>query len=95
MRLRFTPTVVTCSRTNAIAGIADNHDGTITLTFIGTPQAQYYVVASPDMTPPTSSWVPLAGSTNTVTNVSGQWQLTLTNTASQQYYRSTAVVPCP
>jgi phosphotransferase system IIA component len=87
--------LVTCSQTNAIVGIADNLDGTFTLTFIGTPQAQYYVVASPDVGVPMGSWTPLAGSTNTVTNIGGQWQITVTNTAAQQYYRSTAVVPCP
>ena len=87
--------LVTCSQTNAIVGIADNLDGTFTLTFIGTPQAQYYVVANSAAVAPMSNWLPLAGSTNTVTNTSGLWQVTVTNTAAQQYYRSTAVVPCP
>ncbi len=87
--------LVTCSQTNAIVGIADNRDGTFTLTFIGTPQAQYYVVANSAAVAPMSNWLPLAGSTNTVTNPSGLWQFTVTNTAAQQYYRSTAVVPCP
>ena len=87
--------LATCSQTSAILRIADNLDGTFTITFIGTPQMQYYVVASPDVTAPMDSWAPLAGSTNTVTNTSGQWQVTVTNTAPQQYYRSTAVVPCP
>jgi autotransporter-associated beta strand protein len=95
VHLHYTPAAVPCSQTNAIVGIADNHNGTFTISFLGTPQAQYYVAASPDMAAPTSNWVPLAGSTNTVTNGSGQWQLTVTNTASQQYYRSRAVVPCP
>ena len=87
--------LVTCSQTNAIVGIADNLDGTFTITFVGTPQAQYYVVASADVAASMSGWAPLAGSTNTVTNTSGQWQITVTNTAPQQYYRSTTVVPCP
>jgi autotransporter-associated beta strand protein len=86
---------VTCSQTNALLSIADNLDGTITLTFVGTPQAAYYVLASADVAAPMASWVPVAGSTNTVTNVSGLWQCTVTNTAPQQFYRGTAVVPCP
>ena len=34
--------------TNAVVSITDNQDGTFTLTFIGTPQAQYYVVTQID-----------------------------------------------
>ena len=84
-----------CSQTNALLSMADNLNGTLTLTFVGTPQADYYVLASPDVTAPMTNWVPVAGSTNTVTNASGQWQFTLTNTAPQQFYRATAVAPCP
>ena len=86
---------VTCSQTNALLSLADNLDGTCTLTFVGTPQAEYYVLASPDVATPMTRWVPAAGSTNMVTNTSGLWQFTITNTAPQQFYRSTAVVPCP
>jgi autotransporter-associated beta strand protein len=78
--------LVACSQTNAIVGISLNQDGTFTLTFIGTPQAQYYLVASPDASASMTNWVPLAGSTNTVTDSTGLWQLILTNTISQQYY---------
>ena len=84
-----------CSQTNAIVGVAGNTNGTFTLTFLGTLQAQYYVLASPDVAAPPGAWLSLAGSTNTVTNSSGLWQLTVTNVASQQYYRSRAVTPCP
>jgi autotransporter-associated beta strand protein len=95
VHLHFNPSVP-CGQTNMIAGIANNHDGTFTLSFIGTPQSQYYLLASPDATAPLTNWFPLAGSTNTVTNESGQWQLTVTNyDASQQYYRAAAVIPCP
>jgi hypothetical protein len=87
--------VVTCSQTNALLSLVDNLDGTSTLTFMGTPQAEYYLLASPDVAAPMTNWVPVAGSTNTVTNVNGLWQFTLTNTPPQQFYRSTAVVPCP
>jgi hypothetical protein len=86
---------VTCSQTNALLSVADNPDGTFTLTFVGTPQAQYSVLASPDAATPMTSWAPVAGSTTMVTNASGLWQFTVTNTAPQQFYRSAAVVPCP
>ncbi len=88
---------VTCSQTNALLSIGNNFDGTLTLSFLGTPQAQYYVVSSPDVSAAMSSWTVLAGSTNTVTNLSGFWTLTvpLTNSGSQLFYRSAAVVPCP
>jgi hypothetical protein len=75
--------------------VVDNPDGTFTLTFVGTPQAEYYLLASPDAAAPMTSWALVAGSTTTVTNASGLWQFTATNTAPQQFYRSVAVVPCP
>ena len=78
--------LVTCSQTNALLSAADNFDGTFTLTFVGTPQAEYYVLASSDAAAPMTNWAPVVGSTNTVTNVSGSWQFTVTNSA---------VVPCP
>ena len=84
-----------CSQTNTLLSLADNPNGTSTLTFVGTPQAQYYVLASPDVAAPMTSWTPVAGSTNTVTNVSGLWQFTVTNTAPRQFYRGRAVLPCP
>lgn len=83
-----------CSQTNAIVGITDNLDGTFTLTFAGTPQAQYYVVAAANLAAP-APWAPLPGSTNTVTNAGGSWYCTVTNTALQQFYRSVALTPCP
>jgi len=87
--------LVVCSQTNALLSITDNLDGTSTLTFVGTPQAQYYVLASPSLTALTANWAPVTGSTNTVTNDSGVWQFTITNTAPQQFYRGAAVAPCP
>jgi hypothetical protein len=88
-------TFVTCSQIKELLNIADNFDGTLTLTFMGTPQAEYYVVAGPDVAVAMSSWVALVGSTNTVTNVSGLWQFTVTNAPPKQFYRGAAVVPCP
>ena len=85
--------VTTCSQTNALLSVADNRDGTLTLTFAGTPQADYYMSESPNVASP-ASWTPVVGSSNTVTNVSGLWQFTVSNTAPQKFYRSTAVAPC-
>jgi trimeric autotransporter adhesin len=85
---------VTCSQTNSPLAMANNLDGTFTLTFVGTPQAQYYVVATADLAQP-GSWTVVAGSTNTVTNTSGLWQFTVTNSTPQRFYRSAAVAPCP
>jgi hypothetical protein len=87
--------MVTPSLTNAVLGIVDNSDGTFMLNFVGTPQAQYYVVSYSDLAATTNSWVPLAGSTNTVTNTTGLWSYTVMNTTVQQFYRSAAVVPGP
>ena len=83
------------SQTNVVSSIVNNGDGTFTLSFIGTPQAQYYVVASPDAAAPMSNWAPLVGRTNTVTDPNGLWSFTVTNTAAQQFYRSAAVNPAP
>ena len=85
---------IACSLTNALLGVADNGDGTFTLTFVGTPQSQYCVVAAAAVTAPPENWLPVAGSTNTVTNASGLWQFRVTNTAPFQFYRSKAAVLC-
>ena len=85
----------TCGQTNALLSIVDNRNGTLTLAFVGTPQAQYCVLASPIAGAPMTNWSPVAGSTNTVTNASGLWQVTVTNTVPQQFYRGAALQPCP
>ena len=69
--------------------------GTFTLLLAGTPQADYYIVSSSDPLLPAANWLPLPGSTNTVTNAGGFWQFTVTNAFTQQFYRSVSVVPCP
>ncbi len=48
MTMRWNVQTPVCSQTNAVVSIADNLDTTFTITFQGTPQAQYYVVAGPD-----------------------------------------------
>ena len=87
--------LVTCSQTNALLSIVDNLNSTFTMTFVGTPQAQYYVLSSADIAAAMSAWLPVAGSTNTVTDPGGVWQVTVTNTLPTKFYRSAAVAPCP
>lgn len=89
-----TNTGAVCSQTNRILSIVNNGSGSFTLTFLGTPQAQYYVVASPNVTAGMNTWTPLAGSTNTAPSPSGQWSVIVTN-AAPRYYRSKAVNSCP
>jgi len=84
-----------CSQTNEVVSMVNNGDGTFTLTLVGTPQAEYYVVASVDAAARMSNWLPVAGSTNTVTNLSGLWHVTVTNAGPHHYYRGAAVAPCP
>jgi hypothetical protein len=85
---------VTCSATNELLSINANLDGTFTLSFRGTPQAQYYVVSSPDVSAPMAGWSVIAGSTNTVTDPGGLWSFVVTNSGPQLFYRSAAAVPC-
>ena len=87
--------LVVGSQTNVISGITNNQDGTFTLTFLGTPQAEYYVVTSSDASVAMTNWAPVVGSTNTVTNSNGIWQLTVTNNGLPQFYRSAVVAPAP
>ncbi|PWU20770.1 MAG: hypothetical protein C5B50_03195 [Verrucomicrobia bacterium] len=82
-----------CSQTNVLLGISPNGNGTFTLTFLGTPQASYYVVGNTNVLGGT--WSALASSTNTVTDTNGYWQITVSNSALQQFYRSVAINPCP
>jgi hypothetical protein len=82
-----------CSQTNRIVSIVNNGNGSFTLTFQGTPQAQYYVVASPNVAAAMNTWTPAYGSTNTAASPSGQWSFIATN-AAPRYYRSRALNPC-
>jgi hypothetical protein len=83
------------SQTNYVLGIRANPDGTFLLSFLGTPQAEYYVVAQTNAAAPMPRWAVLAGSTNLVTNSLGRWWFTVTNRAPYQFYRSAAVPPSP
>jgi hypothetical protein len=86
---------VVYSQTNAVASMVDNGDGTFTLNFVGTPQAKYYVVTSTDLAGFIPSGEVLPNSTNTAPSPSGVWSVTVTNDASQKFYRSAAVNPAP
>jgi autotransporter-associated beta strand protein len=85
----------TCSQTNALLAITANPDGTFGLTFQGTPGAQYYVMAHTNAAAAMTSWAVMPDSTNAVTNTSGLWSFTVTNTAAQRFYRAAAVSVCP
>jgi aryl-phospho-beta-D-glucosidase BglC (GH1 family) len=80
------------SQTNAALNMTDNKNGTFTLNFLGTVGVTYCVQTATNLTPPVY-WLALAGSTNTVTNSSGLWSCTSTNSGSQRYYRSVAAYP--
>jgi hypothetical protein len=84
---------LTPGQTNSIVSIADNPDGTFTITFVGTPQTQYYVVTSLDPLALMSSWDVLPNSTNTAPPPDGVWSVTVTNDAAQRFYRSAAITP--
>ncbi len=79
------------SQTNAIAGVTVNHDGTITFTLVGTQYAQYCLIATTNISD--VGWVCVPGSTNTVTDPSGVWTVTVTNNNNVQFFRSVALTP--
>jgi hypothetical protein len=70
--------------TPSTIGIQNNADGTVTVTFAGTPDAQYVVQASDNLAPP--AWENV--STNTA-GTDGQWTFT-ESTAHRpvRFYRS-------
>ena len=88
-------TALVYSQTNAVSSIVDNRNGTVTLRFVGTPQATYYVVTSSDPLGLLPGWGVLPNSTNTAPAPDGVWSVTVTNDASQRFYRSAAVNPQP
>lgn len=80
---------VPVSRTNFVAGITGNSNDTFTLNFVGTAGVSYFVQMTTNLMPPVS-WQPLSGSTNEVTNASGTWFFTVTNSGPRRFYRSVA-----
>ncbi len=85
---------VVYAQTNAILSITNQTGGNFSLTLLGTPGAEYYLVASTNVVAALSTWTPVVGSTNTAPTPSGQWSLTVTN-AAPQFYRLKAVNPAP
>ncbi len=51
---------VVYSQTNAVSSMVDHGNGTFTLSFVGTPEAQYYVVTSTDPVALAPAWAALA-----------------------------------
>jgi hypothetical protein len=80
------------SQINYIAQIINSGIGTFTVSFRGSPGAQYYVQTTKDITPPVS-WRALVGSTNLLTNADGSWSYTITNTNAKRFYRSALISP--
>jgi glucosylceramidase len=86
------PGIPPTSQTNYIVGITGDASGVCTLQFIGTLGVQYCVQMATNLAPPIL-WAVVAGSTNTVTNLSGLWVSTITNSGLQGFYRSAAISP--
>ena len=83
---------VIVSTVNDIQSIAKNANGTYTIHLLGTPGAQYYVVASGNINAHMSTWTPVLGGTNTASSPSGMWSIVVSNSVPA-YYRSIAVNP--
>ena len=84
----------TCSQTNRILSIIPNGGNSFTLNLVGTYQAQYYILSQTNASQPLANWLPVPGSTNTVSNPSGLWSVNVTNRAPA-FYRSKAINACP
>ena len=80
------------SQINYIAQIINCGNGAFTVSFRGSPGAQYYVQTTMDITPPVS-WRALVDSTNLLTNADGSWSYTITNTNAKRFYRSALISP--
>jgi autotransporter-associated beta strand protein len=92
----LTVTTGICSQTNRILSAVNNVDaGTITLNFIGTPQAEYYVVTHTNVEAALATWTPVVGSTNTAPSPSGLWSMSITHTEARRFYRAKAINACP
>jgi hypothetical protein len=69
-------------------------NGTSLLTCVGALQAQYCLLTQTNPCQPMGNWKVVTNSTNTVTNASGIWQLTVTNQAPA-FYRSKVISFAP
>jgi hypothetical protein len=87
-------TNVVYSTTNRITAVVKGAGSTFTVSALGTPGAQYYLVTSGNIKTAMGSWTPVAGSTNTAATPSGTWSATV-SAAAPAYYRAVAVNPHP
>ena len=85
---------VVYSYTNVVHSLTASGGGTYTLSLIGTPGAQYYLVSSADIRAPMATWTPVVGSTNIASSPNGIWSCVVSNPAPA-YYRPVAVNPAP
>jgi autotransporter-associated beta strand protein len=86
----------TYSTTNIFLGIANNNNGTFTLSLLGTPRSQYYIISSPDAALPINSWTVLGDSTNTATSPDGFWSYpVVVSNDLPAFFRSVAIHPGP
>jgi hypothetical protein len=90
------PPQTPCSRTNYILSIVQSATNTLTLTSLGTTNAQYYVLETTNPMADMTNWTVLTDSTNTATN--GVWYYTVTNAAGpagglKRFFRAAAVNP--
>jgi fibronectin-binding autotransporter adhesin len=79
-----------CSQTNRVLSVTANVGNTFTVNLIGTYQAQYRIVSQTNAGQPMINWVPVLGGTNTVSNPSGLWSVTVSNHAPA-FFRSQAM----
>jgi autotransporter-associated beta strand protein len=79
-----------CSQTNRVLSVTALGGGSFTLNLIGTYQAQYRILSQTNVAQPSANWLPVFGGTNTVTNPSGLWSVTVTNRAPA-FFRSQAM----
>jgi len=78
--------VVRIAETPSVLGIVNNGDGSVTVTFAGTPGAEYRVQANTDLASH-GSWVNV--STNSA-GPNGQWTYTISSMTSypQRFFRA-------
>jgi autotransporter-associated beta strand protein len=86
----------TYSTTNIFLGIANNNDGTFTLSLLGTPGSQYYIISSPDAALPLNGWTVVGDSTNTASSPDGFWSYhVVVSNDLPAFFRSVAIHPAP
>lgn len=83
-----------CSSANALANITQGVGNSFTLSFVGTPQALFYVLSGTNASQALSTWKAVPGSTNRAAVGTGLWSATVTNPAPA-FYRAKAITACP